>query len=427
MNARGVDARELSEGLFRHSAGRLVATLARIFGPDNIELAEDVTQEALLAALERWPYHGVPDDPYAWLARVAKNFALDRLRRDASLRSKEHVVRAWVEESLAASAGPTTRADDEAISDDQLALIFACCHPALAPDARVALTLKTVCGFSVTEIARAFLGEESAIAQRLVRAKNKLRDERVPLEIPAAGELAGRLGSVLEVIYLVFNEGFCAHRGAELVRRDLVIEALRLAAGLLREPATATPTAHALFALMAFQAARCDARTDHDGSILLLADQDRSRWDRGLIARGFEHLRLAARGDELTPLHLEAGIASCHAAAARWADTDWTQILSLYDLLVARTASPVVALNRAIALSLVEGAGEGLRALDEIPRASLDGYYLLPAARGELLQRLGRSREAALELERALQLPCSEPERRLIAAKLADCRIGASP
>jgi RNA polymerase sigma-70 factor (ECF subfamily) len=415
----GAQVRELADGLFRHSAGRIVATLARIFGSEHIELAEDVAQEALLAALERWPFHGVPEDPYAWLLRVAKNFALDRLRRDASLRGKEPEIRAWTETSLASSSHGEP---DDGVSDDQLAMIFACCHPGLPADARVALTLKTVCGFGVSEIARAFLADDATIAQRLVRAKRRLSAAGIAIEVPAGRALTARLDSVLEVLYLVFNEGFCAHRGAELVRVDLVDEALRLTARVLREPATATPKTHALFALMLFHAARLAARVDDAGSVLLLAEQDRSLWDRALIARGYEHLRLAATGDELSDLHLEAGIASCHAGAASWSATDWPQILEYYDLLVARNASPVIALNRAVAVAMVAGPDNGLRALDELTDLDPQRYYLLPALRGELLRQLERRDEAALEFELALATGCSEPEQRLLQRKLADCR-----
>ena len=413
---------ELVDDLFRHSAGRMVATLTRIFGVERIDLAEDVVQEALLAALHRWPLGGVPGDPEAWLVRVAKNLALDRVRRDTSLRSKEHEVRAWVETALEHSAGGEREGAHDAISDDQLAMIFACCHPALAPEMRTALTLKTLCGFGTAEIARAFVAQEATIAQRLVRAKARLADEHIAIVIPAPRELPQRLDSVLEVLYLMFNEGIYAHQGPDMIRADLVREALRLTARLLDEPATRTPKAHALFALMPLQGARLDARADGAGVPLLLEEQDRSRWNRDMLARGFEQLRLAAAGDELSDLHLEAGIASCHAAAPSFEQTDWRAILGFYDALVARNASPIVALNRAVAVAMVHGDESGLRELDALDiDASLRGYYLRPALRGELLRRLGRFDEARKCLREALELVRAEPQREFLRRKLATC------
>jgi RNA polymerase sigma-70 factor (ECF subfamily) len=414
---------ELVDDLFRHSAGRMVATLTRIFGVEHIDLAEDVVQEALLTALRRWPLGGVPDDPRAWLVRVAKNFALDHVRRDASLRSKEAEIRAWVETALENSARGEHEPAHGAISDDQLAMIFACCHPALASEMRTALTLKTLCGFGTAEIARAFVTQESTIAQRLVRAKKKLAEEQIAIVIPSPRELPQRLDSVLEVLYLMFNEGFYAHQGPDLIRADLVREALRLTGRLLDEPATRAPKVHALLALMLLQGARLDARSDDSGLPLLLEEQDRSRWNRDMLARGFEQLRLAAAGDELSDLHLEAGIASCHAAAPSFELTDWRRILDFYDILVARNASPIIALNRAVAVAMVHGDERGLSALDALDRdATLRGYYLLPALRGEFLRRLGRFDEAQACLREALELVRAEPEREFLRRRLATCR-----
>jgi RNA polymerase sigma-70 factor (ECF subfamily) len=304
-------------------------------------------------------------------------------------------------------------------------MMFICCHPAIPSDARVALTLKTLGGFGVSEIARAFLCSRQAVAQRIVRAKRGLREQRPAFELPAAVELSARLDSVLDVIYLMFNEGYAAHEGEQLIRADLMAEALRLAALLLRTPATRRPKVHALRAMMCFHTARSAARTGPLGELILLDEQDRSRWDRRLIATGFAHLRAAAEGDELTAHHLEAGVASCHAAADSFERTDWGMILGYYDQLAKLAPSPVVSLNRAVAVAMTRGVDAGLAELVAIQKHdALKGYYLLPATRGELLRRAGRSLEAADAFRSALNHACSEPERRLIAARLAECRPG---
>lgn len=409
---------QLVDHLFRHRAGQMVATLTRIFGPARLELAEDVVQEALLKALRVWPFQGVPENPTAWLIQVAKNRALDHLRRDASLREKETELRRWAEQAPQAA-----EADDEPFADDQLRLMFKCCQEALPRESRVALTLKTLGGFGVAEIARAFLTAETTIAQRLVRAKHKLREDNLPLRLPRPEELPRRLDSVLEVLYLLFNEGYAAHQGENLLRQELVHEGLRLTGLLLRQPASALPRVHALYALMLFQAARLPARVDRDGNLLLLADQDRTLWDRAMIQRGFHHLRLAGGGDEVTEYHVQAGIASCHALAPNWDATDWSQILLYYDLLRALNPSPVVLLNRAVAVAQVHGAEEALREVDKVERhPQLDSYYLLPATRGELLRRLGDLPRAAECFQRAVELAGSEPERRFLLEKCRACR-----
>ncbi|MEO1087208.1 MAG: sigma-70 family RNA polymerase sigma factor, partial [Acidobacteriota bacterium] len=293
----------LVEHLFRHQAGRLVAALVRSFGGAHLQLAEEVVQEALIAALRRWPFSGVPEKPAAWLHQVARNRALDRLRRDARFRDKEDAIVARLDRYTA----PPEIALAGDISDEQLRLVFLCCHPELSEDGRAALTLKLVGGFSVDEIARAFFARRSTIAQRLVRAQKRVRDRRLELELPAPEQLPTRLDAVLEAIYLIFNEGYAAHRGEDLVRRDLCAEALRLVEHLVAVDALARPKVHALAALLAFQASRLAARVDVDGDLLPLGNQDRSRWDGDLIRRGFAHLERAAAGDELTAYHLQAG------------------------------------------------------------------------------------------------------------------------
>ena len=405
----------LVDHLFRRRAGQMVAALTRILGPAHLDLAEDVVQEALVKALRVWPFQGVPRNPGAWLIQTAKNRALDRIRRHGWWRDHEPELRRWAERA----AGPAADADEE-IRDDQLRLMFMCCHAALPADAQVALTLKTLCGFGVSEIARAFLTQEPTIAQRLVRAKRRLQEERVAFDVPQGADLRARLDAVLQVLYLLFNEGYTASAGEDLVRRDLADEAVRLARLLLDLPATRQPKVHALLALMLFQAARLPCRTDDAGELLLLAQQDRSRWDRAMIQEGFVHLHHAGRGDELTDYHLEAGIASTHALAGTFATTDWRHILTLYDLMLARKPSPVVALNRAVAVSMVHGPEAALRDLEAWQdHPSMRSYFLLPATRGELLRRLGRLDEAAECFRHALTLTATEPERRFLRKKLA--------
>lgn len=401
------DVHHLVDHLFRRESGRMVAGLTRIFGPAHLDLAEDVVQEALLQALRLWPFRGVPDNPTGWLIQVAKNRALDALRRNASLASKEGDVRTWA----AALSGPEPRGETE--MDDQFRLIFICCQTAVPAEARVALTLKTVGGFGVPEIARAFLAREATVAQRLVRAKHRLRQARPPFEVPPSRELPAALDSVLEVLYAMFNEGYSAHRGEELVRRDICHEAIRLARLVAGHPALDTPKAHALAALLHFQGARLAARVDSEGNLLLLSEQDRSTWDRGMIAAGFRHLDRSARGDELSVYHLEAGIAAAHNAE----ETDWPEILRLYDLLLDLKPSPVVALNRAVALAMVEGPEAGLAALAPI---RLDDYYLLPATEGELHARAGHPHQAAEAFYHALAMTCPEPVRRRLAERMRE-------
>jgi RNA polymerase sigma-70 factor (ECF subfamily) len=413
---------ELLEHLFRHQAGRMLAGLTRLLGLDQLDLAEEAVQEALLKALRQWPFRGVPDDPAAWLMRVARNQAVDLLRRDAAFRRKVPELEARLRDR-AAGADPACQAEDRSALDDTLAMMFACCHPALPAEARVALTLKAVGGFSVAEIARAFFAEETAVAQRLVRAKRRIQDEGIALALPAAEELPARLDSVLQVIYLVFNEGYTAHRGEKLVRDDLCGEAIRLGSLLAARAETALPKVHALLALMYLQASRLPARVDAGGELLLLAEQDRSLWDQTLLHAGLCHLGQAAEGDELTEYHLQAGIAAAHATAPSYEATDWPHLLALYDGLLALAPSPVVALNRTVALAMVRGPQAGLDALEAVrDDPALRRYYLLRAVQADLLRRLGREAEAAEEYRAALALPCSEPERRFLLQRLVESR-----
>ncbi|UYV13499.1 MAG: sigma-70 family RNA polymerase sigma factor [Phycisphaera sp.] len=400
---------ELVDHLFRYESGRLSASLVAVFGPSKLDLIEDVVQEALVEALRHWRFNGVPENPAAWLTQVARRRALDALRRDATLRRHEPKLRAWAERNA------YTRVQGEL--DEQLRLMLMCCHPGLPREQRVALTLKLVAGLGTGEIARAFLITESAAAQRLVRAKKVIRENGISMDMPEAGELRPRLRSVLETVYLLFNEGYAAGEGDQVVRRDRLEEACRLGAMLVQDERTASPSAHALLALMLFHASRLDTRSDADGALLLLEDQPRQDWDQGLIARGFHHLQRAAGGDELTAYHLEAGIAAIHARAIGFDETNWDEIVALYDLLLEQKPGPVVGLNRAVAIAMAHGATAGLAELDAI--GPMGGYPHHAIVRGELLRRAERTSEAREQLARALAMPCSEPQRAFVERKIA--------
>ena len=414
MEPPGVGA--LVEHLFRHSAGHMVSRLARWLGAARLDLAEEAVQDALLRGLATWPFRGVPLEPRGWLFQVARNRAVDFLRREASLRGKLDGFDGWPEEAPPAPA----------LGDDELAMMFMCCHPSLPPAARVALTLKTVGGFSVDEIAAAFLAEGDAIAQRLVRARRQIREHAIAIEIPAEDELGGRLDSVLDVLYLLFNEGYSAHGGPNLTRAELCGEAIRLAEILAGNPATDRPVVHALLALMLLQASRLPARVDEAGEVLLLAEQDRGMWNQELIGRGLRHLDCAASGRTITAYHVEAAIAAAHAVAVDDAATDWGYVVRLYDDLLAIKPSPVVELNRAIALAMAEGPAVGIAAIERIEQdPALARYYLLPAALGRLWLEAGELERAARAFEEALTRSCSAPERRFLERQLTKCRPDA--
>lgn len=406
-------AHVLVADLFRHQAGKIVAALTRVFGARHLDLAEDVVQDALIKALQLWPFKGIPENPAGWLTLVARNRALDILRRDATLAHKTAVL------ELALSQSNTTGAPGESQMDDQLALILMCSHPALAVECQIALTLKTACGFSTAEIARAFLTPEATIAQRLVRAKRQIREQGIVIDPPTEDDLSERLESILRVIYLVFNEGYGAARGDDLVRSDLCGEAIRLGSLLLRHEQLQLPAVHALLALMMLQAARLPARTQDDGTLAVLERQDRSLWDQRLIASGLRHFGHSAAGDELTTYHLQAEIAAIHATAETDAATDWAGIANRYEQLYQLEPTPVVALNGAIARSRWLGPEAGLRALEEVSlHPALSKYHLLPAVRGELLKQSGDFNRAAEAYRAALVCECSEPERRFLESQL---------
>ena len=399
----------------------MVARLTRLLGPAHVGLAEDTVQEAMLRALRTWPYEGVPDNAAGWLYRVAHNIAIDAVRRDRSFGEKTDAIVADLTRSGTAVIPGETGMENprEPVRDDELRMIFMCCHPDIPRDASVALSLKTVGGFSVREIARAFLADEAAIAQRLVRAKKQIRDRQLTLELPSGAALGERLDSVLEVLYFLFNEGYTAHEGAELIRRDLCHEAIRLGR-LVADTSLATPRTHALVALMALQAARFLARVDAAGDLVLLDDQNRGLWDERLIAIGFAHFDRSMTGDEVSAYHVQAAIAATHARALTPEMLDWPLILGMYDQLLAIDPSPVIALNRAVAVAKVRGPSEALAAVDALARdPKLRHYHLLMAVRGQLLAGLGRTHEAAISFREALDCACSEPERRFLEKKLA--------
>ena len=412
------------EAVWRIESARIIASLARMVR--DVALAEELAQDALVTALEQWPVAGVPDNPGAWLMAAAKHRALDWLRRGKLLERKHEELGRELEvhQEIAAADAAAARdaALDDEVGDDLLRLVFIACHPVLSPEARVALTLRLLGGLTTDEIARAYLASEATIAQRIVRAKRTLTEARVPFEVPGREELPGRLSSVLAVIYLIFNEGYSATAGEDWMRPTLCEEALRLGR-ILAELAPMQPEVHGLVALMEIQASRAGARTGPAGEPILLLEQSRSRWDRLLIGRGLAALaRAESLGGSLGPYALQAAIAACHARAGTAAETDWVRIAALYDALAQLSPSPVVELNRAVALSMAFGPAAGLAIVDALASDPvLEGYHHLPTVRGDLLARLGRSDDARVEFQRAAALTRNTRERDLLLARAAEC------
>lgn len=400
-------ARNAVEEAYRAHSRRVYATLVRLLG--DFDLAEEALHDAFRAAVEQWPRDGVPANQRAWLVSAGRFKAIDALRRRPRA--------APLDETALDTAAPITEAAEE-IEDDRLRLIFTCCHPALAPDAQVALTLREVCGLTTEEIARAFLTPAPTVAQRIVRAKAKIRDARIPYEVPETPQLPERLEAVLHVVYLVFNAGYTAHSGDELTRADLSEEAIRLGrllAGLLPEPEVL-----GLLALMLLQESRRRARTTAEGDIILLEDQDRTLWDRGLIAEGIALVERALGSRRFGPYSVQAAIAALHAEAPNAAATDWAQITALYDVLLGMTPSPVVALNRAVAVAMRDGPSAGLALVEDLlAEGSLAQYHLAHAARADLCRRLGRKADAIASYRMALELVSQGPERRFLEHRLA--------
>ena len=405
------------DSLYRTDSRRILATLIRLLG--DFDLAEEALHDAFAAAVERWPVDGVPASPRAWLVSTGRFKSIDRIRR----RAKFDASLVAVADRLAGSVAPAFDVDDESIEDDRLRLIFTCCHPALAPDAQIALTLREVCGLTTEEIARAFLTPAPTLAQRIVRAKAKIRDARIPYQVPERTELAERLDTVLHVVYLVFNEGYSASSGRSVTRHDLAAEAIRL--GRLLIELLPEPEALGLVALMLLHDARRAARASDDGELLLLDEQDRSLWNREQIVEGASLVERALSSRRFGPYTLQAAIAAVHAESPDAATTDWRQIAGLYDVLRRLDPSPVVELNQAVAVAMHDGPAAGLERIDAIlGRGELTDYPLAHSARADLCRRLGRTAEAAAAYERALSLTRQEPARRFLERRLAEVRGG---
>ncbi|UBU16073.1 RNA polymerase sigma factor [Nonomuraea gerenzanensis] len=411
------DSHRAVEAVWRIESARVIATLARMVG--DVGLAEELAQDALVAALEEWPRKGVPDNPGAWLTMTARHRAIDQFRRRDTYQRKLQQIGRDMELRQESAAAELDDALDDHIGDDLLRLIFTACHPELPVEGRLALTLRLLGGLSTAEIARAFLAPEPTVGQRISRAKRTLADKKIPIELPPPAELPARLASVLEVIYLIFNEGYAASSGDDWARPSLCQEAMRLGrvlAGLM----PAEPEVHGLLALMEIQASRIPARTAPDGTPILLPDQDRSRWDRLLVRRGLAGLHRAEQLGTLGPYGLQAAIAACHARARTPQATDWARIAALYRLLSHLTPSPVVELNRAVAVGMAHGAERGLEIADALlDSRALRDYAHLPAVRGDLLARLGRADEAAAEFRRAAELTRNARERELFLRRAA--------
>jgi RNA polymerase sigma-70 factor (ECF subfamily) len=414
------DTHRTIEAVWRIESAKLIAGLARIVR--DVGLAEELAQDALVAALEQWPESGVPDKPGAWLMATAKHRAIDRLRRNKRLERKHEELGRELEAQQDRAVTDFDTAIDDDIGDDLLRLMFTACHPVLARDVRVALTLRLLGGLTTEEIARAFLVPEPTVAQRIVRAKRTLTEKRVPFEVPRGDERAARLSSVLEVIYLIFNEGYAATAGDNWMRSALCEDALRLGR-ILTELVPEEPDVHGLVALMEIQASRSRARIGPSGEPILLPDQDRSRWDQLLIRRGLAALERAEKlGGARRPYTLQAAIAACHATASKAEETDWPRIAALYEALVRHTPSPVVELNRAVAVAMAFGPAAGLELVDAlISEPSLKAYHLLPGVRGDLLTKLGRTDEARVEFERAAALTRNTRERELLLNRARAC------
>lgn len=410
---------ELTDNFFRHESGKVVALLVKSFGPEHLQLAEDVVQEALGKALKTWPFTGVPENPAAWITLTAKNLALDALRRDQIFRRKQiqmfGAVHQWsgkVEEVELEGFG-------EEVEDALLRFMFVCCHPEMPENVRHVLALKSLCGFGVREIAHVLLSNEETIGKRLTRAKQRLAEGNITTTLPRGDELEERLDGVLKTLYLLFNEGYKASSGENLIREELCFEAIRLTSLLTGLPVGNHPRVHALLALMYLNGARLDTRVDGNGNIMLLRDQDRSRWNKDMIGRGLSHLAKSASGDELDTFHLQAAIAATHCIAPNYASTNWEAILGLYDHMLVVDPSPIVALNRAVVVAQLHGPKAGIAAIEAMGLGEkLQTYYLLHAVQADLEAQRGRPGEAARLIEKAITLTDSDSEKVFLADRL---------
>ena len=411
LNAPGgctKDTHGLVDHLFRHEAGKMVSSLTRVFGLGRLDFAEDVVQDALIRALETWPIHGVPENPSAWLMRVARNRAIDLVRRDKHF---SYFTPELTELLYAQANQPDLPATEKEIQDDQLRMMFSCCNPALTTEAQVTLILKTLCGFSVSEIANALLSNPDSIEKRLGRARKLFRESGSFVELNDPSEIPRRLEAVFQAIYLLFNEGYHGSRSERIVREELCYEAIRLALLLAEHPESQIPRTHALLALLCFHAARLSSRIDDDGGLIQLEMQDRSKWDQNLVGRGFRFFEKASEGNELSEFHLEAAIAAVHCAAKSYDDTEWSKIVELYDLLYQIKPSPIVALNRAVAIGRAHGPEKGLIELGKIQDLEkLQTYPFVAAAHGEFHLRAGRPLEASKYFEKAMKLARNQTE-----------------
>ena len=423
-------ASEIVEHLFRREAGRITSVLARIFGIENIELAEDVVQDTLLKALQQWPYRGIPDNPSAWLFRTAKNKAIDILRRNRLNKKYSGEISELFGSEWTLGAKINEFFSESEIKDDQLRMIFACCHAGLPPESQIALALKYLCGFSIKEVAKAFLTNDATINKRISRAKDKLRDGSIKFEIPSGLKLEKRITNVLSTLYLLFNEGYNSSKHDILIREDLIEEAIRLGELLSEHPIMEQggyqPEIYALLALMHLHAARSPARLDDSGNILLLRDQDRNLWDRKRIAKGIEYLEKSASGNRLSEYHLQAGISYFYAVAESFEKIQWEEILNLYNLLYKINSSAIIGLNRAIIISQLSGAEAGIAEIKKIDHKSsaeqLENYYLYHSTLGELYFQTGNYSEAKICFEKAIQMTSSEIEKKLLRGKLEKIR-----
>jgi RNA polymerase sigma factor (sigma-70 family) len=424
LSTTGQEIKPVIDHLFRYESGKLISVLTRIFGPHNLELAEDVVQDTLIKALENWKINGIPQNPSAWLFTAARNKALDVIRRERHFKEFAAEISPLLKSEY--SAGETVRqlVNENEIEDEQLRMMFICCHPGIAEEAQVALILKTLCGFSVTEIAKAFLTNEETITKRLYRARQQFREEKIIFAFPEKQELNHRLSNVLVAIYLIFNEGYNSTNHDSLVREDLVEESLRLGKMLVEHPITRQPESLALLALLCLQSARLGGRLDEAGNLLQLHKQDRLLWNQELIERGAAYLRAASKGEAVSSFHFEAAIAYEHCTAKSFLETDWKRILQLYDWLYQLKPDPLIALNRLIAFGEVHGAEIALVESKKIKdQEILKSYYLYPAVLGEWFVRVGKKNDAKMHFQDALRLTHSKIERGLLEKKISDLEI----